>query len=174
MRTISAMELRDGELLLRPPADVDVHAVVAACRDPEIARFIPLVPTPYREEDARDWLSAVSDAWMSTPERTFAIVDEQRDEFLGVITVRLVEEGTVGYWLAPAARGRGVMTRAVRLAVDWARKTHGIRMFRLTTHPDNIASQRVAERAGFRRIGITSDHPTFRDGTNEAVLFQLD
>jgi hypothetical protein len=32
----------------------------------------------------------------------------------------------------------------------------------------------VAEKAGFRRIGTTWDHPTFRDGTTEAVLFELD
>jgi RimJ/RimL family protein N-acetyltransferase len=96
-----------------------------------------------------------------------------RDELLGVVTVNLVEEGTVGYWLAPAARGRGVMTRAVRLAVDWARAEHGIRVLRLTTHPHNLASQRVAERVGFRRIGTTPHHPAFRDGTEEAVLFEL-
>jgi RimJ/RimL family protein N-acetyltransferase len=131
------------------------------------------VPTPYADEDARRWVQAVSEAWRTTPECTFAIVDERRGEFLGVVTVRLVEEGTVGYWLAPAARGRGVMTRAVRLVVGWARETHGIRVLRLTTHPDNVASQRVAERVGFRRIGTKRDHPVFQDGTSEAVLFEL-
>ncbi len=167
------VELRDGELLLRPPAEEDLAAVVAACGDPEISRFIPFVPSPYRRDDARAWLDAVSRSWQTTPERTFAILDEEHDEFLGVVTVRLVEEGTVGYWLASHARGRGVMTRAVRVVVDWARGTHGIRALRLTTHPLNVASQRVAERAGFRRIGITRDHPSFRDGTSEAVLFEL-
>jgi RimJ/RimL family protein N-acetyltransferase len=167
------VELRDGELLLRPPAERDIPAVVAACQDPEISRFIPFVPTPYREDDAQAWLRAVSETWNASLERTFAILDEERDQFLGVVTVRLVEEGTVGYWLAPAARGRGVMTRAVRLVVDWVREMHAIRVLRLTTHPENTASQRVAERAGFRRVGLTRDHPAFRDGTHEAVLFEL-
>jgi RimJ/RimL family protein N-acetyltransferase len=169
----ASVELRDGELLLRPPAQADIPAVAAACRDPEIARFIPFVPSPYSEDDARRWFEAVSEGWRTTPEKTFAIVDQERDEFLGVVTVRLAEEGTVGYWLASHARRRGVMTRAVALVVDWARGTHGIRVLRLTTHPDNLASQRVAERAGFRRIGTLHDHPVFRDGTTEGALFEL-
>ena len=168
-----AVELRDAELLLRPPTEADIPAVVSACRDPEIARFIPFVPAPYHEDDARRWLDAVQAGWRATPERTFAVIDHERDEFLGVVTVRLVEEGTVGYWLAPEARGRGLMTRSVALVVGWARQVHEIRVLRLTTHPDNVASQRVAERTGFRRIGTTSDHPAFLDGTNEAVLFEL-
>ena len=49
-----------------------------------------------------------------------------------------------------------------------------MRPLRLTTHPDNRASQRVAEKAGFKRIGSTADHPAFRDGTRTAALFELD
>src|SRR5262245_28173142 len=124
---MAGMELYDAELVLRPPSDEDIPAVAAACRDPEIARFIPFVPTPYEEDDARRWLEGAREAWRTTPERTFTIVDGDRNEFLGVVTVRLVEFGTVGYWLAPHARGRGVMTRAVSLVVDWARRTNGIR-----------------------------------------------
>jgi RimJ/RimL family protein N-acetyltransferase len=67
------------------------------------------------------------------------------------------------------ARGRGIATRALVLICEWAEQ----RPIHLTTHPENLASQRVAEKAGFRRIGITSDHPPFRDGTREAVLFEL-
>jgi RimJ/RimL family protein N-acetyltransferase len=91
-----------------------------------------------------------------------------------VVTVRLAEGGTVGYWLAPEARGRGVMTEALRAVVSWAREEHGIRRLVLTTHPDNVASQRVAERAGFVRVGLTEHAPPFRDGTAHAVLFELD
>jgi RimJ/RimL family protein N-acetyltransferase len=65
------------------------------------------------------------------------------------------------------------MTAAVRAAVEWARTEHGIHRLFLTTHPDNLASQRVAERAGFVRVGITDHQPAFRDGTTSAVLFEL-
>lgn len=77
--------------------------------------------------------------------------------------------GSVGYWIAAGARNRGIATRAVRLVCEWWPE----RPLHLTTHPDNIASQRVAEQAGFRRVGTTPHEPRFRDGTTEAVLFEL-
>jgi len=48
-----------------------------------------------------------------------------------------------------------------------------VRRLLLTTHPENTASQRVAERAGFRRVGMTEHDPPFRDGATMAVLFEL-
>jgi RimJ/RimL family protein N-acetyltransferase len=167
------LELRAGDLLLRPPDERDLDAIVEGCRDPEVPRFVPLVPDPYTAEDGRTFLAGVREAWRVTPERTFAIVDAETEEFLGVVTVRLREGGSVGYWLKREARGRGVMTQAVRAVVEWARSEHGIGRLVLTTHPDNAASQRVAERAGFRRVGTMTDHPVFPDGTHEAVLFEL-
>jgi RimJ/RimL family protein N-acetyltransferase len=167
------VELRAGSLLLRPPDERDLDAIVEGCSDPEVPRFLPLVPMPYTEADGRMFLAGVRDAWRTTPERTFAVVEAATEEFLGIVTVRLREGGSVGYWLKRGARGRGVMTEAVRAVVEWAQREHGIQRLVLTTHPRNIASQRVAEKAGFRRIGTTVDHPVFRDGTREAVLFEL-
>ena len=46
------MELRDGDLVLRPWAEDDVDALVVGCNDPEIARWIPTIPHPYTREDA--------------------------------------------------------------------------------------------------------------------------
>ncbi|MEN3341110.1 MAG: hypothetical protein V7644_514 [Actinomycetota bacterium] len=167
------MEIVAGGLLLRQPRASDLEAVVAACRDPEIPRFIPLVPAPYGEGDAEEWLAAVGRSWAEGGEATFAVTERRSGALLGVVTVRLRDGGTVGYWLAPEARGRGVMTAAVRAAVEWARTEHGIHRLFLTTHPDNLASQRVAERAGFVRVGIADHQPAFRDGTTSAVLFEL-
>jgi RimJ/RimL family protein N-acetyltransferase len=171
----SGVELRADGLLLRKPNTSDIDAVAAACVDPEISRFIPYVPSPYTRADAEMWLSALERSWEEeSGERTFAILDEQRDPALqGVVTVRLRESGTVGYWLAPWGRGRGVMTAAVRAVVAWARETHGVSRLLLTTHPENLASQRVAERAGFARIGTTEHQPPFRDGVTTVDLFEL-
>lgn len=125
-------------------------------------------------KDAQAWLEKVERAWAESDERTFAILDPKRSPgFQGVVTVRLREGGTVGYWLAPWARGRGVMTESVRTVVQWARGEHGVKRLFLTTHPDNVASQRVAERAGFKRIGMTDHQPPFRDGTTRAALYEL-
>jgi RimJ/RimL family protein N-acetyltransferase len=166
------VEIRTERLVLRKPRLDDLAAIVAAAQDPEIPRFIPYFPVPYGEVEARAFLDSVERAWSESEERTFAVCGED-DLLVGVVTVRLHEGGAVGYWLSPSARGRGLMTDAVRAIVRWARDEHGIRWLRLTTHPENRASQAVAERAGFVRVGVGEDEPPFRDGTTTHVLFEI-
>jgi RimJ/RimL family protein N-acetyltransferase len=164
------MELYDGDLLLRPLELGDLKAVVEACGDPEIPRFTLLVPSPYTEEDGLEFLTHVEQQWREgTAERTFAIT--AGGEFLGVVGIGL-DTGVLGYWLKREARGLGWTTRAVIAVVDWARR-EGVTEFSLTTHPDNIASQRVALKAGFHEIGSVDEPRGFRDGTTTAILFEL-
>jgi RimJ/RimL family protein N-acetyltransferase len=165
------MELRDGELLLRPPTEADVPAVTAACQDEELARFIPGFPSPYREQDARGWIASRTPGDESS--KTFLIVDATSDQLLGAIEVRLGETGSIGYWIAKEARGRGVATRATRLLAEWAVTAGGVQRLELTTHPDNVPSQRVAEKAGFTREGVLRSQVRFPDGRRDSVIFSL-
>jgi RimJ/RimL family protein N-acetyltransferase len=166
------VEIRTERLVLRKPRADDLRAVVDACQDPDIPRFIPFVPQPYGDDDARGFLAAVDREWQGTAERTFAIC-EADDVLIGAVTVRLREGGTVGYWLRASARGHGLMTEAVRAVVEWARDECGIRQLFLWTHPDNHASQAVAERVGFVRLGLAEHLPAFQDGTSLGVKFEL-
>jgi RimJ/RimL family protein N-acetyltransferase len=52
------------------------------------------------------------------------------------------------------ARGRGVATRAVLLIARWAIRDCGLRRLQLRADIANAASQRVAEKAGFKREGV--------------------
>jgi RimJ/RimL family protein N-acetyltransferase len=164
------MELRDQELLLRPASDADVPAIVAVCQDPDLARFIPGFPSPYRDRDARAWLASRRNAEAS---QTFLIVNETSGDLYGAIEVRLGETGSIGYWIAKDARGRGVATRATRLLARWAVTEGGVERLELTTHPENIASQRVAEKAGFTREGVLRGHTRFREGRRDSVMYSL-
>jgi RimJ/RimL family protein N-acetyltransferase len=67
-----------------------------------------------------------------------------------------------GYWVASWARGRGVATRALRLGTTWALETIGLVTVELDTMIGNVASERVAEKAGFHLVDEISDyeHPT--------------
>jgi RimJ/RimL family protein N-acetyltransferase len=163
------VELRDDDLLLRPPVAGDIDAITVACSDEEMARFMPTLPSPYARSDAAWWVARCEQLWRAGVACPFAIVEVSSGELFGAIEIRLGER-TIGYWVAASARGRGVATRALRLLCDW----HADRPLSLLTHPDNVASQRVAEKAGFRRVGTREHRPAFRDGVSEAVVFQLD
>lgn len=86
-----------------------------------------------------------------------------------------VAEGraAVGYWLAGHARGRGRATRTVRLPARWAFGDLAIARLELTCGPDNLASQRVAERSGFTCEGLLRSHLPFKGGRRDSLLFSL-
>lgn len=63
------------------------------------------------------------------------------------------ETAWISYWLAPAARGRGLATEAVLAASDWAFR-NGLHRLELGHRVNNPASCRVAAASGFRAEGI--------------------
>ena len=162
------MELRDGDLVLRPFTLDDVPAIARACQDPEIQRWIPVIPRPYTEEDARAFVLA------DDLGHQFAITESAT--LAGSIGMRVNQfrVGHIGYWCAPEARARGITTRALRLVSRWGLEELGLGRVELITDPDNTASQRVAEKVGFRREGVLRSHLLHPDGRRrDSVMFSL-
>jgi RimJ/RimL family protein N-acetyltransferase len=175
VRRLGAVKLRDDEIVLREWRMEDAPAIERACQDPEIAHWIPFVPRPYTRADAEEYLAA---CLQSDGERfPFAIVDPDTDELLGSIDMGVNAHGYrghIGYWVARDARGRGVCTRALRLLARWALDELRLERLELITDPDNEASQRVAEKVGFRREGVLRAHLKHPDGRlRDSVMFSL-
>jgi RimJ/RimL family protein N-acetyltransferase len=165
------MELRDGDILLRPWTLDDVPAIVAACNDGEIQHWIPVIPRPYTEADA---LAFVQGDVPGIGTHQFAITANGR--VVGSIGMKVNEMGSghIGYWCAADARGRGVTTRALRLLCRHSLEELGLERLELITDPDNRASQRVAEKVGFQREGVLRSYLLHPDGRRrDSVMFSL-
>jgi hypothetical protein len=67
-----------------------------ACTDTDIGRFIPGMPVPYAESDARSYVRFAEEAWRANERRPFAIVDANTDALIGAIEVRLGDLGSIG------------------------------------------------------------------------------
>lgn len=99
-----------------------------------------------------DFLARRQEAWESGREFTYAIVLSkaivgacqlfQRDDCPG-------NGREIGYWLHPAATGRGVATRAARALVDQAFRLPGVDYVEVVHDPANRASGAVPARLGF-------------------------
>ncbi|MGV9596481.1 GNAT family N-acetyltransferase [Streptosporangium sandarakinum] len=140
--------LNDGVVQLRDWADDDAAWYAESARDPEIQRFT----TDPSTLDAAQVLAAINRMRASDREVGFVICDSITGAKLG--NIALAHDGRVGelsYWLAAEARGRGVVTRALTLITSWAVRHIGLVELRLWAHQDNLASQRVALRAGYLR-----------------------
>ena len=170
------MELTDGVIVLRAPEDDDAEAVCAACQDPEILRWLPLLPQPYTIESAREYIAWARDQ-NEAGDRQLVIVDASGGELLGSIGISInarMKNGLIGYWVAAPARRRGVASRALRILAEWAVGEGGLGRLELFTDPDNVGSQRVAEKVGFRREGVVRAHLEHRDGRRrDSIMFSL-
>jgi RimJ/RimL family protein N-acetyltransferase len=143
---------------LRPLRADDVPAVVRACQDPETQRWTTL-PVPYTERDAVWFVEEHSPAvWASADGGVWGVCTPEDDSFAGSMDVRrdLVDPAMadVGFATAPWGRGRGLTTRALRLACGWAFETLGFARIEWRAYVGNDGSRRVAEKAGFRYEGV--------------------
>jgi RimJ/RimL family protein N-acetyltransferase len=167
--------LSDGSIRLRLIAEADLPAIVAACQDPDIARWTH-VPDPYTDADARQWVEQQERTRLAGSELHLLAVDAESDRLLGAIglTVDRAEgRGVLGYWVAAEARGRGVATRAVRMLSAWALRELGLGRVQLNVEPRNEASIRVAEAAGFVREGTLRSYALIKGVRRDMIVFSL-
>lgn len=148
-------EQSDGVVTVRRWRSTDAPDVARACADPETARWLP-VPVPYTLEVAHDYVDGTVPAeWASGAVANCAVVDAGSGALLGAVGLTLRQGiGEVGYWTAPEARGRGVAGRAAALHAGWGFAALGLPRVELLADVENLASQRVAEKAGWQREGV--------------------
>lgn len=156
------VELTDGVVLLSPPTTADVDPILVACQDPEIQAWTT-VPSPYEREHAEAFVQEwVVDGWAENRHATWAVRED--GTLRGMVGLAMHPPGSaeIGYWMAPEGRGRGLLHRAVMLALGWAfDDPDGPRLQQVEWHAfaGNWPSWRVAWRAGFRfeaavRLGV--------------------
>lgn len=146
--------------------------------DPSVLRFSWPHTVAYTEHDAWAFLRAQERARLDGEELNLALADPAAPATVfggGSLHAIDLREGraSVGYWLAPAYRGRGIATRATVLMARWGFSELGLGRIELTSGPDNAASQRVAERVGFVCEGVLRSHIPFKGGRRDSVLFSL-
>jgi RimJ/RimL family protein N-acetyltransferase len=158
--------LTDGVIALRAWTRDDIEFVVEACQDPEVTRYSPAIPFPYTEADALGWLENQEPTSLAGKGVDFAVTRAATGELFGAIGLNNVSEmqmsATTGYWLARRARGHGYISRALRILARWAFDDLELARLELTADPENVASQRVAERCGFRKEGQLRSHTLVR------------
>ncbi|MDG4802763.1 GNAT family N-acetyltransferase [Micromonospora sp. WMMD980] len=166
--------LGDGVVTLRRLAPADADALHRLHTLPEVvANRVPPVP-PDRESIARRCRLAAG-YWLAGDAADLAIVDAATGALVGGCALGYDEptagQATVGYSLLPEARGRGLATRAIRLLAGWAFDI-GVARLWAGTRPENVASRRVLERAGFRREGLLRGRMPGADGARtDAVVY---
>ena len=137
---------------IRPLTADDIEPIYLACQDPLVQDWTVSIPVPYARADAESFVLHICPlGWAEDSEYSWGIEDPVTRGFLGVIGLRIQDDdcSEVGYWLAPGARGRGVMTQALSAVCEFATGRLGHDVVRWQAIVGNEASRRTAERVGF-------------------------
>lgn len=98
--------------------------------------------------------------------------------FAGQLTVNNIVRGSaqfasVGYWLDQDFAGRGLMPRAVALAMDHCFFTLGLHRIEVAVRPENTNSLRVVEKLGLREIGYAPKYLHINGAWRDHRLFAV-
>lgn len=166
--------LTGSTVVLRPFRPGDVEVVVTACQDPEIQRWTS-IPVPYRREDAVGYVEQIARAAWEAGGAVFAVEDCENGTFAGTIGAQRMTDGIahLGYWTAAPARGRGLTSEALRVITRWFFGERGASRVELVVEPDNAASIRVAEDAGFRLEGVLRGRLVVRGRRADVAMYAV-
>lgn len=142
--------LTDDGLRLRPWRMTEAGALVRAWNDPDVARWTGVPPHPTLAE-ARRWIAG--DADRRARGLSLDLVIDADGDVAGEVGLTAIDPvgrtAEIGWWVAPAHRGRHVAARAAGLLAGWAVEELCIDTVLARCARANPASGGVARAAGF-------------------------
>lgn len=130
--------LTQNDLRLRPLTNADLPEIAAQLNDDRVAYWLAAIAPPFDTQDAQELLHH-----SQHPGEHLRVIEHDGDVVGG-----LCIGASLWYWLKPTHWGRGLMSRALKLAIaaHYARPAPPLVA---TCHKDNVASQALLARLGF-------------------------
>lgn len=126
-------------------------------------------------ESARELLQDYADKAAADVGRIFGIWLD--DKLVGGVLIRVMDipqgRAEIGVWLEPAATGRGLITRASRLLIDWLIRERGVHRVEWLVSSANAPSIAVARRLGMSRDGVLRSYFLFRGVRQDLEVWSL-
>ncbi len=159
-------------LRLRPLAEADAEALSRLGDDPDVAKQMAELPSPFPREAARAVIVQTGRAAAENRAFGFGIERIRDGRLTGWIELRRDETGDNGeitLWIGRDFWNKGFATEAANRLARFAFQGLGLGEVRARVLPANAASARVLAKAGFTEKGTTTCGP----GGHQARLFVL-
>jgi len=147
------VELETARLRLRPVCLEDADTVYTSIRESiePLARWMDWCHTGYAREDSDAWIAATRSAWEAGGAYEF-LVFERSGRHVGAVGLNQFNRenngANLGYWVRRSSQRQGFAVEAVRRIVRFAFEEARFQRVEIVAAVDNVASRRVAERAG--------------------------
>ncbi|KUL54374.1 MULTISPECIES: GNAT family N-acetyltransferase [unclassified Streptomyces] len=140
-----------------------------------IGRYVGLPDVTNDLAATRKWLQVFADKAAADTGRLYGIWLD--DRLVGGVMFRVFDSanGTceAGCWLEPGASGRGLVTRAVRVLIDWAFDTRGMHRVEWHVASKNRPSVNVAKRLGMTRDGVLRGNDLYKGVRQDTEIWSV-
>ncbi|MFF4407533.1 GNAT family N-acetyltransferase [Streptomyces sp. NPDC001262] len=140
-----------------------------------IGQFINLPDIVTDLESCRAYLQRYADRAAADAGRLYGIRTDGR--LVGGVLFRTMDVGQgtaeAGCWLEPSAAGKGLVTRAARVIIDWAVEERGIHRVEWWAASENTASIAVAQRLGMTRDGVLRENFLYRGKRHDVEIWSV-
>jgi ribosomal-protein-alanine N-acetyltransferase len=161
----------DDRCFLRPWTLDDVAVVVDAYSDPEIQRWIPY---SFDSAEAELVISSWTETWRNETGACWAIARRSDNCAFGRFAFQSIDfidgSAEIAYWVLAQSRGEGYAPLATTAVCEWAFGELGLHRVELIHSVHNVASCRVATKAGFHLEGTLRSESLYSDGWHDTHL----
>jgi ribosomal-protein-alanine N-acetyltransferase len=162
-------------LSLRLPVETDARAIFDGyAQNPDVVRYLTWRPHTSLSQTL-EFLSHCRAGWDTRSDLTWALTLKGDDRLIGMIGLRpRGHKPDLGYVLARAHWGRGLMTEAGRAIVALAFSDPSVHRVWAVCDVDNRGSSRVLEKIGMTREGVLRRwtlHPNLSDEPRDAYCY---
>jgi len=172
-------QISDGYIILRKYNKEDLLNRYSAIKDnlQEISKWLSFCRPDYTETQNLLWYVAYNKNWDNKIEFPFAIIEKESGSYIGECVLNHINHlhklANVTYWIKKEFTGKGTTTRAVKLAAKFGFEKLELRRIEIFMEPENIASIKVAEKAGAVKEGILRNRIFSNEISKDALMYSL-
>ncbi|RTY66719.1 MULTISPECIES: GNAT family N-acetyltransferase [unclassified Flavobacterium] len=169
-------DLETERLLLRRVNTNDIKEIFELRSNPETMKYIPR-PLVKTNEDALEHIAMIDTKIEANEGINWAITLKDNPKLIGVIGhYRIKPEhyrAEIGYMLLPEYHGKGIVSEAVKEAVNYGFQIMKLHSIEAMIDPDNDASAKVLEKNGFVREGHLKENEFFDGRFFDTLIYSL-
>jgi len=144
--------LTTERMILRQKTHADVNEIFFLRSDESVMKYIDR-PRAKTLQDATAFIDMITEGINNSETITWAITLKDNPVLIGSIGIWQIQKenyrGELGYVLHPDYQGKGIMSEAVKAVTDFAFNAMNLHSIEANINPENKASAKVLERAGF-------------------------
>ncbi len=143
-------------LLLRRLSEEDADSIVLNMNDRDIVSNLEDVPSPFTEEDAKEWIMECNNDDSLV---MFAITKKGEEGLIGEVGLNPIgrKEGEIVFWISKDEQGKGYASEAVAGFLDYVFKNYKIERVIGEVFVGNEGSAKLLKNVGFVYEGRKED-----------------